>query len=384
MANIVDYIKWRGDLPLPASPFNEVDALILTQLSMIDFDGIVPAFPETGGITVETAAKRYFADREVNEKSLGLIIPGEIIPMFGMMSESDRYKRMKLCSYVNHVNTDREQQFSALTVKTGDSIFITFRGTDDTLVGWKEDLNLSFLKEIPSQKEAVEYFDCIARNLRGSIRVGGHSKGGNLSVYAAVRCADRYRRRIREVYNFDGPGFSKEFLMSEKYGELDGRIKTIVPQSSIIGMLFENDAKYYVVESTESGLLQHNALSWNVNRDVLVRLPELTEESRRITGEINAMISGLDHDARRRFADAIYGVMISSNATTLTELYNDKLTVFRSMRKTDKETRRLVMKILGLLMQDGGGQILSVILGSFFKSQKERSAKETDKKENKK
>ena len=141
MANIVDYIKWRGDLPLHASPFNEVDALILTQLSMIDFDGIVPAFPETGGITVETAAKRYFADHEVNEKSLGLIIPEEIIPMFRMMSESDRYKRMKLCSYVNHVNTDREQQFSALTVKTGDGIFITFRGTDDTLVGWKEDFN---------------------------------------------------------------------------------------------------------------------------------------------------------------------------------------------------------------------------------------------------
>ena len=378
MANIVDYINWRGDLSFKVCPFNEIDALILTQLAMIDFEGIVSAFPDTEEIKLREAADKYFLLDGEEKKTLGLIIPGDIIPMFKSMSVNKRYSDMRLCAYVNHVSTDTEKQFAALTVKTGDGSFVIFRGTDDTLVGWKEDLNLSFLEAIPSQKEAVEYLDCIGRSVRGVIRVGGHSKGGNLSVYAAVKCRDSVRKKIKEVYNFDGPGFSKDFLSLQEYQSLDGRIRTIVPQSSIVGMLFENDSKYSVVKSTESGLLQHNALSWETEREGLVRLPELTEESRRITKEINALISDLDNDARRSFADAVYGVMISTNATTLTELYKDKMTVLRSMSKTDKETRRLVIKILGLIMKDGGGQMLSVILNSMFKGQHE--IPKTDKK----
>jgi len=244
MSNIVDYVDWRGDLTLKASAFNEIDALILTQLAMIDLDGIVPSPKDGGDVSLSDAAAAFFADKKRSETPLGLIIPKEIIPLFGKLGKSRRFSEMRLCAYVNNTDVDAEQQFSAITVRLGDgSVFVSFRGTDDTLVGWKEDLNLAFLPSIPSQVEAVTYFDNIGKRMRGAIRVGGHSKGGNLAVFSAVKCRNNLRKRIREVYNFDGPGFSREFLSLPAYHDLDGRIKTVVPQSSLVGMLFENDEK---------------------------------------------------------------------------------------------------------------------------------------------
>ena len=233
---------------------------------------------------------------------------------------------------------------------------------------------MAFLPSIPSQVEAVTYFDRVGKRIRGDIRVGGHSKGGNLAVFSAVKCRDSLRRRIREVYNFDGPGFSREFLSLESYRELDGRIKTVVPQSSLVGMLFENDEKYTVIKSSENGLLQHNALSWETTRDGLCRMPELTSQSREVSRQINGILHELDPEARRRFVEAVYRVLVSTDATTLTELYDDRFAVLRSLSKTDKETRRMVVKILSLMMGEGGGQVFSAVVNALFKSKKSHHA----------
>ena len=367
MPNVIDYIDWRGDITLRISPFNEVDALLLTQLAMIELDGIVPKLGEEGFITLGEAAELFFSDKKRSSAPLGLIIPKEIITLFNKMGKSERFSGMRLGCYVNNTDHTAEQQFSALTVKLGDgSFFVSFRGTDDTIVGWKEDLNLAFMPSIPSQIEAVSYFDRVGKMIRGGVRVGGHSKGGNLAVFAAVKCRDALRKRIIEVYNFDGPGFGSDFILLEAYHDLEDRIKTVVPQSSVVGMLFENGKRYNVVKSSENGIFQHNALTWECRRDKFVRLPDLCEQSKKVSGQINLLIADLDIDARRRFADAIYAALISTDATTLTELYNDRFTILRSLGKTDRETRRLVMKLFGILMNDGNGQLLGVVVSSFF------------------
>jgi len=385
MSNIVDYVDWRGDLTLKASAFNEIDALILTQLAMIDLDGIVPSPKDGGDVSLSDAAAAFFADKKRSETPLGLIIPKEIIPLFGKLGKSRRFSEMRLCAYVNNTDVDAEQQFSAITVRLGDgSVFVSFRGTDDTLVGWKEDLNLAFLPSIPSQVEAVTYFDNIGKRMRGAIRVGGHSKGGNLAVFSAVKCRNNLRKRIREVYNFDGPGFSREFLSLPAYHDLDGRIKTVVPQSSLVGMLFENDEKYTVVKSIGNGIFQHNAFLWEVERTSLQRLSELTAQSREVSKQINTMLRELDGEARKRFVESVYGVLVSTEATTLTELYSDKLAVLRSIGKVDKETRKLMKKLFGLIIGDGGGQLFVAVVNSFFKNRKNTPVKtdaEKDKKE---
>jgi hypothetical protein len=234
---------------------------------------------------------------------------------------------------------------------------------------------------IPSQIEAAEYLDRIARRVYGRLRVGGHSKGGNLAVYAAVKCSPRARRRILTVYNYDAPGFNREFLSLPEYGELGGRLKTVVPQSSVVGMLLENDGKYSVIKSRESGLLQHNAFSWEVLGTEFIRLDELTKESRDMTAVMNEWLSKLDMDARKKFVDAVYNILIATKATTVTELNDDKYSILRALKDTDKETRRMVLKTFGLLFGEGGKQLAGYVAGSLVRSKNDINENKTNKNE---
>ena len=369
MANITDYVDWRGDITFSASPFNDIDALIMTQLAMVDLSGIVPSDIGDGYISLEDAAGLYFADKKRENEQVSVIIPSETYVLFKKIAESKRFGNIKLTAHVSHIDTVREKQFSAVTVKPGDgSVFVAFRGTDDTIVGWKEDFNMSFMPTIPSQTEAAEYLDRVARKSYGKLRVGGHSKGGNLAVYAAVKCSPRVQKRIVTVYNYDAPGFNREFLSLPEYGALDGRLKTMVPQSSVVGMLLENDGKYSVIKSRESGLLQHNAFSWEVIGTGFVKLDALTKESRDMTVAMNEWLSKLDMDARKRFVDAIYNILIATKATTVTELNDDKYSILRALKDTDKETRRMVLKTFGLLFGEGGKQLAGYVTGALVKS----------------
>lgn len=382
MANIIDYVDWRGDVTFAASPFNDIDALIMTQLAMVDLSGIVPGDPSDGYISLADAAELYFADKKHNSEPVSVIIPSDTYVLFRRISASKRFGNIKLTAHVSRIDAEREKQFSAITVKPGDgSVFVAFRGTDDTIVGWKEDFNMSFMPTIPSQTEAAEYLDRIARRVYGKLRVAGHSKGGNLAVYAAVKCSPRARRRILTVYNYDAPGFSREFLALPEYGELDGRLKTVVPQSSVVGMLLENDGKYSVIKSRESGLLQHNAFSWEVLGTEFITLDELTKESRDMTAVMNEWLSKLDMDARKKFVDAVYNILIATKATTVTELNDDKYSILRALKDTDKETRRMVIKTFGLLFGEGGKQLAGYIAGSLVRSKKDIKENKTNKNE---
>ena len=279
---------------------------------------------------------------------------------------------MKLTALVSHIDAEREKQFAAITVKPGDgSVFVAFRGTDDTIVGWKEDFNMSFMTAIPSQIEAAEYLDRVAKKVYGKLRVGGHSKGGNLAVYAASNCSKRTRNRILTVYNYDAPGFSKEFFEGEGYIEISDRIRSLVPQSSIVGMLLENDGRFSVVKSTETGIMQHNAFSWEVLGTEFVKLDELTKESRDMTVVMHEWLSKMDMEERKKFVDAIYDILVATKATTVTELSDDKYSILRSLKNTDKDTRKMVLKTFGLLFGEGGKQLASYITGSLFKNPKE-------------
>ena len=371
MPNIIDYIDWRGDIPFSASPFNDIDSLIITQLTMVDLVGIVPAAVEEGYISLCDASDLYFADKKRESEPASVLVPSDTYPLFKKMAGSKRFGNMKLTAAVSHIDAEREKQFAAITVKPGDgSVFVAFRGTDDTIVGWKEDFNMSFMTAIPSQLEAAEYLERISKKAYGKIRVGGHSKGGNLAVYAASNCSRRTQNRILAVYNYDAPGFSKDFFERDEYKAVSDKIKSLVPQSSIVGMLLENDGRFSVVKSTETGIMQHNAFSWEVLGTEFVKLDELTRESRDMTAVMHEWLSKMDMEERRKFVDAIYDILVATKATTITELSDDKYSILRSLKNADKETRKMVLKTLGLLFGEGGKQLASHITGSLFKNQK--------------
>jgi uncharacterized membrane protein len=235
MATLFDYLLWRGDLSFRASPFNEVDNLILAELSFVDFAEILPSDP-SASMTLRDAAEIYFsAERETQS---ALLVP-EAVPLLRAAAETERFSSLYLCGFERRTDAQCEAQFAAITFLLPDGeMFIAFRGTDDSLVGWKEDFNMAFLSVIPSQSSAMLYVDRMAATYPAyRIRIGGHSKGGNLAVYSAAKCASVHRERIIRVYNNDGPGFSRAFLDSEGYTAIKDRIHTILPETSVVGML---------------------------------------------------------------------------------------------------------------------------------------------------
>jgi len=356
MANLMDYLDWRGDLTLEISPFNEVDALILAELSFVDFDGIVPP-PELGrGLPLNEAAEAFFARHGGKDVPMGVLVPDTISKMLRKLMTSPRFRNMTLNGYTALLDDSIEQQFAALTIDLGNgSIYISFRGTDDTIVGWKEDLNMGFLEEIPSQKQAVEYVARVARQYSDkTIRIGGHSKGGNLSVYAAVKAPAAVQDRIVQVYNNDGPGFAKPLVGTPEHTRVADRILTVVPQSSVVGQLLEHEQNVEIVRSDAEGMLQHDGFSWQVVGDHFIHLDGFSREGKVIDETLESWEESLGPKQREAFADALYTVLTASGAKTLSDLNGDKLKSAVTMLKTysnlDRETRQLLSGSLRALV----------------------------------
>ncbi len=359
MANMIDYIDWRGDLTVAQDPFNEVDNLILSEFCFLDLGGIVPAEGEMAPLGEAVTA--YFRRHEGQELSMGVLVPDQILTMARRMVQSPRFAGMGLGGFCSHIDTGREAQFAALTVDIGDgSVYIAFRGTDDTLVGWKEDFNMAFLPTVPSQPIAVEYVKAAAAAYPGKkLILGGHSKGGNLAVYSAVHCGGRIQRRIKAVYNNDGPGFKESLVETAAYQALRERIHTIVPRSSIVGMLLEHDENYGVVASCGKGIYQHDGFSWEVLGNRFVRRQGISQAGRTGDQTIRDFIGAMDDGQRERFVDALFEVLGSTNARTLTDLDSDRMgavsAMIRRYKDFDKETRQTLLEAVGVLLKVSAG-----------------------------
>ena len=301
MANVIDYLQWRGDLTFAQSSLNEVDSVLFVFLSYFDLEGIIPTDPENESISLKEAImleRVHHVDRPFYG---GAMIPSADIQLMArMMSRSARFANVRVTGLVSEIDREREMQFSAYTALLDDkSIFVSFKGTDDTLIGWKEDMNMSFINEVPGQRWAVEYLNYIGSVTEGGIRIGGHSKGGNLAVYAAAKCKPEIQSRIIRVYNNDGPGFTNDFLVSQEYLRVKDRVLKLVPQDSVIGMLLGNDDNYTVVRSAKSGVIQHNCYLWEVKGRHFVRHGTLTKKTLDLSRVLNQWISDKDFDTRR-------------------------------------------------------------------------------------
>lgn len=383
MANIMDYLDWRGDVPLSLSPFNEVDNLIFAKFSFIDLCGILPERVADGGMVLSEAVARYF-EMHPNDEKLGLIVPPQTRPLIRKLAECPRFRDMKLYGFVNHIDESLQKQFCALTVGLDENeAYVVFRGTDDTLVGWKENFNMSFLEAIPAQLDAVAYLNEAGKALpQARLYVGGHSKGGNLAIYSSIRCDEDIKARIVRVYSNDGPGYRREVVDSPEYREMESRIVNIVPQSSVVGRLLENNVRCCIVQSTASGLWQHDGFSWEVKGTSFVGAPRLTVGSQTIDRSLKKWIADMNDEQKERVVDAFYRVLTATNAKTLTELADDRNWLWHLMSRSDPESRKLLLSALTQLTGEAGRQWLESVMREQKKaSMKKKRAAEQKKKE---
>lgn len=253
--NVFDYLKWRGDLTFAQSPFNVVDSLILATICYTKQQSRYEE-PTDYSVALQEALEHYVSiTHPTNFFGNVMLLSQEIL-------NTRRFKNLKVFHSVDSFSKEEEKQFSAVTYLLEDgTAFAAFRGTDESIIGWKEDFNMAFTDNIPSHAEATDYINFIAEHLDCPLRLGGHSKGGHLAVWAAATLKEAYRSRLLHIYNHDGPGFSTEFLESEGFAAIRDRVLSFVPESSIVGVLM-NYLEYIPIKSDALPILQHDSFTW--------------------------------------------------------------------------------------------------------------------------
>jgi hypothetical protein len=327
MANMMDYIDWRGDISFKQSPFNEVDNIIMSQIGYVDLKGIVPDIGEKGCITLEKAAEKFFAQNDEEELKKIRTFIWQAPFVLKKAAKSERFRNIKLKCYRGVYDRKLQTQFAAFTADLGDgTAYISYMGTDDTLVGWKEDFNMSFLQPVPAQAEALSYLNTVGKYIRRKLRIGGHSKGGNLAIYSAIYASAGVQKKIVNIYNNDGPGFDKGVIESEEYGRMKPLMTSIVPYNSIVGMLLEHDDDYIVAASDEKGIMQHDAMSWQVKGTSIVEMEDLSVASKNMNEAVSNWINSVERGERKEFVDSLFEIISASGATTLSEIQTDRFT----------------------------------------------------------
>lgn len=353
MANILDYLDWRGDLSLSASPFNEVDNFILTQVVSLDFTGLIS---EDGpSLPIHEVMARYDALCAEKGCYLGLLAPKETVPLARRLSDTPRFQNMSLSHYVNHVDTEKTEQFSAVTFHLPDgSLYLSYRGTDDTIAGWKEDFLMAVEESVPAQRRALVYLERVAGAVTGPIRLGGHSKGGNLAVYAAMHASEAVKARIVNVFNNDGPGFPARVLKTAEYDSVRQRIVTILPQYSLVGTMLTQEENATIVRSNDAGPLAHDGFRWEVLGTQFVRCEELSRSSRAFDEALNEMLDSLDVEQRREFVEDLFDALSATGAVTLTDLTENHLTQLREVAKKlrSPEVNKFLSEVLSMTLRE--------------------------------
>ncbi len=358
MPNIVDYIDWRGDIPFSVDPFNEVDNLIMSMLSYVDFTDILTDLMPGETMSLAEAGERFFSLHSEQEQ-LAMDTFTKWAPfLMPKMAGSRRFSQVRLCNYVDIISEHREEQMAAVTILPGDgTIYVSFRGTDSTMVGWKEDFNLSFMPETSGQRAAADYMSRFFSMRGPDIRVGGHSKGGNFAVYAAAFCSEQAKKRIMEVWSNDGPGFLEEVIRTEAYQSILPRIRSIIPAYSVFGLLLGSEYPHKVIASSQKGIYQHDGMSWEVLGSHFVEVPGTTQGSVIWEKTIRNWVAGFNLEERENFVNLVYDLIQTSGATTTSQLKEEGLKntlgIMRAYTKLPAEDQKVVRDTLLALLRSG-------------------------------
>lgn len=336
MANMMDYLDWRGDMTFDKVPFNEVDNLILAEMVYLDYSGIVPGNEET--ISLQDAAMKYYFTYGDKGNNLGAIVPQEINVLVKRLAQCDRYKDLELSFFESKLDPEISEQFAAITISlpTKQHV-IAIRGTDDTIMGWKENFMMALSETVPAREDAARYVNTVAAKKKGELIVVGHSKGGNLAVYGAVKAKKEVKDRIISVYNNDGPGFFPEFLDSAEYKSIRDRIVTIVPKESMVGTFFTQEKNLNIVECDKISIFAHDGFTWQLTGPRFIRAKELTKGARAFDKSMDDTLMGLDLNERIQFVNDLFECLTLSGAETLSELTSINLKELSNMGKYMKE-----------------------------------------------
>lgn len=347
MADVFDYLRWRGDLSFENDPVNPVDALIFAALSYLQLPKEMEGGAERS-YTIQEMAAGFFDQEDIDSRC----ISRNDYRLLEQAAATERFGACMLTFYRDILNEEEDTQFAAESwLLPGGTVVLAFRGTDNTITGWKEDFNMSYRSVVPSQKMAMEYAREVLHSFAGKAVFTGHSKGGNLAKFAAANIGVKLRKRIAAVYNMDGPGFPEGQLKRSGYQAMLPVMHSYVPQSSVIGMLMEHREDTTIVHSTQLGIMQHDLYSWQLLGRDFERRQELTHDAVFFNDTIRAWADSMDETQRSRVVEVVFGLIKAGGVKNTSELLKPA-TVYKylKMLSSDDDTRRAVAEDLQNLL----------------------------------
>ena len=366
MADIFDYVA-SGKKPLKLSNFTVADAMVFSQLSYLDFSSFKNK--------TKLSRMKDQVDKMVEQSRL----PKQNKRLFELVASSPRYKNIKMSHFIQDTDVSIKKQFSAISFLIGFRfMFVAFRGTDGTMVGWEEDFNLAFMDEIPAQAHAKEYlWRVMRRYFLTKVVIGGHSKGGNLAIFAGMNMVNSYQKRLLSAFNFDGPSFKTSIVDSDTYQRFLPKVRKIVPESSVIGMLLEDSQHFKIIESSAVLLAQHDLYTWKVHRFTgeLTYLPELSKPAVNMHQTLIKWLKNLNDEDRKIIVESFFNILYSTEATSFsdfTEHWPQKVAhIYQKYRQLDKTIRPLLLQAFAVL-----GKCLSI--NFFTRERKEKKPHKGD------
>lgn len=321
MSTIFDYLKEVTYDSIYDRPFKELDVLALTELTYLPFGHIVPQ-GDTTNIEVRLSDAMELIDRTTN-----FIVTNQHLHLVDELATSKRFKNIKLLNYVDEYDPDVQKQFAAMTYRlTMDVYLVVFRGTDDTLIGWKEDFHMTYMDHVPAQKRSASYLQHVMKEFpKGRFLVAGHSKGGNLAAYACSYLPDSLFERVDAIYSYDAPGLNKAIIETQGYQRTSPKIHRFVPQGSIVGMMLEVPEPATIVKSRAfGGFVQHDAFTWETKDLSFVTVTETSPDSQQTDLTLKQWVRETSADERKKFFDTFFGIFLDAGITSINDLTDFK------------------------------------------------------------
>ena len=346
---LMDYVRANARVTTAVEPYNEVDMLAFASLPYLELEGAVSTGVSGEDRTIGEAVSLYRVKLDGDPNPPGLFIPRDFIDIFLEMENAPRYRDLKIFGFRYIWSLDQEEQFSAVGLETPErELILSIAGTDDTLLGWKEDLNLAVNGHIAGQETSVQYVNDVLRSRTGSFIMTGYSKGGHLAVYAPAMCDAP--ERLKSVYDFDGPGFRDDFLASDRFHAVSDRCLLIAPRYSAVSRMLNNIPNYVVTRGTRRGLYQHYSNRWIVEGNRFQREPDFAEGAKQFHDAFMNLLSDTPEEHRRLAMDTVFRIASESGIQSLTEIWRHRNKAVPDMIsaifKLPKEQRDIVFPFL--------------------------------------
>lgn len=356
MKNMLDYIKEFGHVSFEERAFSEIDALVLTELEYLPLEKVVPS-DENGEnfVTVKEIAEYMQEHKQELFDENPMMITEERHEVSQVIVDAPRFQSLKFFGVVSVWDKDTTKQFAAVTVEVEPSVrLVVFRGTDETLIGWKEDFLMTYSPLVAAQTDAKEYLAKQASLWGGDLMISGHSKGGNLAIYAAATQEEDVQLRIVDIFCFDSPGLYRSVLETKGYQNIVPLAMRYIPQDSLVGLMLESEVPYVIVKSNATGAMQHSAMTWEIEDGQFIKMEKLTKNSQLNDQTFKKWTESVSDEELELFWNVFFELLFSVGIDTVNDLYGQFMHYVQEFLKAagdmDEEKRELLTRIALLLV----------------------------------